>query len=398
MATCGNILLTLFGATEVTNKERNRVGSIDALRGVAALGVAWFHVYTQNGGALVSDVAPHAVNLVSVWGRWGVELFFVISGFVVAYTMFDRSDLLGSSGVVRYFLRRSVRLDPTYWFAMCVAITLTPFLIWVSRDDIGELFPPFALNLEHILKNVLYFLPLDGAFYLPVAWTLAIEVHFYILFSLILVLINHAYYSYMINRDMSAALIVLILLSSWALARIGILPARDYWLLWHLEGFIIGMLAATAYKGAKYARLLLGLSFVTICIVYVMRRESDILATLLSGVLVVAVVFSKTLGRLVERRSLLVLGELSYCIYLLHQTVGGLAVELMQTYVSREPGVHQLSFVIVGIGVTVLCASVVHRFVENPSIDLSRRIGALSRRIGATSAVEPRSGTRRSLS
>lgn len=366
------------GVNRVPTPKEDRLGSIDALRGVAALGVAWFHVYTQNGGWLVSAAVPHLINVASVWGRWGVQLFFVISGFVVAFTLFDRTDVLTPSAVLRYLLRRSVRLDPTYWTAMCLSLLLTSVFAWLSRAQIGEVLPLFCFCIEQVTRNVIYFLPLNDPFYLPVAWTLAIEVHFYILFSCMLVVVNRAHCSWNMHRDISTALIIFLFLLAWVLARTGILPVRDYWLLWHLGGFIIGISAALAYKGVRHANFLLIVSLVTIGTVYGVRRESDVLATLLSGVTVVSVVFSRALGRLVERRSLLVFGQLSYCIYLLHQTFGGLTVKVLQAFVSRVPGLQQLLFVIIGMVVTVLAASVLHRVVEHPSIKLSRRIGATS--------------------
>ena len=94
-----------------------RVAAIDGLRGLAALGVAWFHLYGQNAGPPLADAVPSAVSLASVWGRFGVQLFFAISGFVVAYTLLNDKSIDRVRDIGRYFVRRSVRLDLTYWLA-----------------------------------------------------------------------------------------------------------------------------------------------------------------------------------------------------------------------------------------------------------------------------------------
>ena len=85
-----------------------RLRSIDGLRGLAALGVAWFHTYSQNTS--LGDDMPKAFSVVSVWGRFGVTLFFVISGFVIAHTLFADRNVNTPMAVGKYFVRRSVRL------------------------------------------------------------------------------------------------------------------------------------------------------------------------------------------------------------------------------------------------------------------------------------------------
>ena len=166
-----------------------RVKSIDGLCGIAALGATWFHIYTKNGGKLAIDAMPKAFNVFSVWGRFGIQLFFVISGFVVAYTLFSDRSINSGRSVVLYFIRRSVRLDPAYWVALaCYAIGI-PFLF---RFVVIDVFPERRGDVQEIFQNVLYFLPLHRELYMPVAWTLAIEVEFYLLFAFVIFIANLA--------------------------------------------------------------------------------------------------------------------------------------------------------------------------------------------------------------
>jgi peptidoglycan/LPS O-acetylase OafA/YrhL len=165
-----------------------RVEAIDGLRGIAALSVAWFHLYSQNGGVPLADAMPAAMNLASVWGRFGVQLFFAISGFVVAYTLLlDRS-----FGHVRdigaYFIRRSIRLDPTYWLALAAYVIGVPLIVKLGGP--ADVFPPQRLDVPEIAANVLYFLPLNILLYVPVAWSLVVEIQFYLFFALLVLALN----------------------------------------------------------------------------------------------------------------------------------------------------------------------------------------------------------------
>jgi peptidoglycan/LPS O-acetylase OafA/YrhL len=367
----------LVGRRGATGGER--VNSVDALRGVSAIGVAWFHVYTQNGGALAGDAMPHFFNTVSAWGRWGVQLFFVISGFVVAYTMLHRRDITSAGDIGRYFLRRSVRLDPTYWACLVIALATMPILFAVSRNELVHLFPNFAPSAACFLKNILYFLPIGGDLYMPVAWTLALEVHFYILFAAIVVVVNRMETGLAVSRASATLVLVAALLVVWVLTRLRLLPAEDNWLTYHLASFILGILSACALRMVRYSRLALALAFIIVSALFVRLRENDIAATVLTGLIVVLAVFAPRIRAALRGSSILVkLGALSYCIYLLHQPIGGLTVGALQTFVSRSTGAHQTAFVAIGIVVTVIFAAMIYRLVERPSIALSKIIQAHS--------------------
>ncbi|HRD44567.1 MAG TPA: acyltransferase family protein, partial [Ferruginibacter sp.] len=91
----------------------SRIKYIDAYRGIAALGVAWFHIYTCLAGGFAeqtrlvisSGALDKALDFIAVWGRWGVRLFFVISGFVLAHSL-QRNSRIGSLGSVgKYFIK-----------------------------------------------------------------------------------------------------------------------------------------------------------------------------------------------------------------------------------------------------------------------------------------------------
>src|SRR3954463_4542996 len=97
---------------------------VDALRGLAALWVALFH-FTIWYKAV--PAAAHAwptlrdlFEAVAWKGYLGVDVFFVISGFVIAYSLRGAPPTLRFAG--NFALRRSLRLDPPYWSAMLLSM------------------------------------------------------------------------------------------------------------------------------------------------------------------------------------------------------------------------------------------------------------------------------------
>ncbi|HEX8628303.1 MAG TPA: acyltransferase, partial [Catenuloplanes sp.] len=136
-----------------------RLAALDALRFLAAFAVLMFHFNNRGDYAILFPVTSY------LWA--GVELFFMISGFVICMSAWGK-------GVGRFATSRIVRLFPAYWFAI-VLTTVVAYLF----DDV---FKP--LGYRDILVNLTM---LQTPFRAPavqgVFWTLWPELKFYLLFS-----------------------------------------------------------------------------------------------------------------------------------------------------------------------------------------------------------------------
>lgn len=134
-----------------------RLASIQALRGIAALAVALFHL---------RGTFPA--------GQAGVDLFFVISGFIIG--SIDRNQ-----PPLEFAAKRAIRLLPLYW-----AVTLAMCAAWY----VPGLFSRFTFDAQTLLQSLLFipFYGFDGQIWplVPVGWTLNFEVWFYALFALVL--------------------------------------------------------------------------------------------------------------------------------------------------------------------------------------------------------------------
>ena len=154
--------------------EKVKLSSIQVARGVAALAVVAFHMLaTQPKYFSGTDVLPEAFT----FGLSGVDLFFVISGFVMVLTTRGRHGRAREVG--KFVWNRFFRIYPTYWvyyLALLPVFFLLPGFINSSQGGKVDLFASFFL------------LPSETLPLLLVAWTLTIELWFYVVFSLILFL------------------------------------------------------------------------------------------------------------------------------------------------------------------------------------------------------------------
>ena len=95
--------------------DSSRLSVIHTLRGLAALGVAWFHFAYSNSNL---NTGPFALS--AKYGNLGVEVFFVISGFILPYSLWKNDYTLRNYG--RFILKRIIRLDPPCFAAIAVAL------------------------------------------------------------------------------------------------------------------------------------------------------------------------------------------------------------------------------------------------------------------------------------
>ena len=152
--------------------QRASLFGIQVLRGIAALMVV-FHHYV--GTAVERGFAINGLEQAAI-GNAGVDMFFVISGFIMEYTLGSRRFRPGDRAI--FLMRRMTRILPLYW-----VLTLTAFLIFTLLPSIVN-----SSTTVHQLMYSLVLLPDQsvGSYVLPMAWTLTFEFFFYLLFAVML--------------------------------------------------------------------------------------------------------------------------------------------------------------------------------------------------------------------
>jgi exopolysaccharide production protein ExoZ len=149
---------------------RRKLHSLQALRALAALLVVADHAIYYL--AEKQDVAQSLQNLAWFLGTFGVDIFFVISGFIMIYTA---RDLFGTRlGFAKFAYRRIIRIVPLYWLATIIAAGLLVRHQFPSNFEIftSLAFIPVVAQAGEPLRPIL-----------GVGWTLNLEMFFYALFT-----------------------------------------------------------------------------------------------------------------------------------------------------------------------------------------------------------------------
>jgi exopolysaccharide production protein ExoZ len=349
--------------------------SIQALRGVAALMVAFVHCYPIFHGVHHSD-PPGFPSFIG--GAFGVDLFFVISGFVMVYAS---EPLFGTPGASKtFFVRRLARIAPLY-----AAVTILTVFTFQSASP------------RRVLASITFwpFLP-KGLPVLGVGWTLNIEMMFYAVFACALLAGGRS--ATVLICGVVLLLTILLPSSSWTSVFGNPIVIE----------FVYGMAIALAYRSSSLrlptyavAALLIaaaaGFVLLTPAIVlWSFKLPPDyhwIIPRHYSwGLIATAIIAAATLSS-IERptraswliASAVFLGDISYALYLLHDFSFLMLIRLASR-VGVDPVAHVWLFAATMMGASVVVAAAAHFWLERPITRWLQAIIARRRDRVATSA------------
>jgi peptidoglycan/LPS O-acetylase OafA/YrhL len=318
---------------------RERIDSVEFLRGLAALSVAWFH-FTNGSG---SDWLPHGfVRSSGEYGWLGVEAFFVISGFIIPYAMQRSGYTIADVG--RFLAKRLVRLEPPYLVAVALAIVL-----WhISAMMPGFRGKPPDISVTQVLLHLGYLNAFfDYPWLNPVFWTLAVEFQYYLLIAFAYPLVVGTWR-------------VPVLLGFACLAFV--LPSTAF--IFQYAGlFAMGLLTfqRPAFSHFAFAALLVLLAALTILALGPAHAAVGLATTL-------AIAF----WRPAKHAWLAGFGALSYSLYLVHVPVGGRIVNFGSRYAYNGPT--RLLVLVTALAASIAAAWLMWKLVERPAQQLSARI------------------------
>lgn len=272
----------------------HRLRELDSLRGIACLSVLLFHYTTKYSEIFSTSLTTQLFSF--KYGGLGVDLFFIISGFVIFLTIKKNTKPL------EFAYKRFTRLYPTYWVCVLVTFFLIRFsdLLSYHRN-----FSALIINLT-MIPDIFGVKRVDGVY-----WSLLPELMFYLLMFCMLLFkkIRH------INL-LCFIWLLFILLNSFR----DVMPLRVLFNLNFGNLFIIGIcFYKIKNKEANWSShlLIIGSFLVSFVISDVMYKHMFLL-------LFIAIFYLFVYDKLkwIKLKPLIVLGEVSYALYLLHQFIG----------------------------------------------------------------------------
>lgn len=282
-------------------KEKGKIQSVVAIRGVAVLLVMLYHFFSERA----LNIAAHGLNDITwAFGHIGVTLFFIVSGFVLPYSMY-RSDY-HIRQFPRFLYRRAVRIEPPYIISILIVL-----LCMLGKYIIGQNVN-YAGGTLGIFTQLLYLNDILGLPWLNVVyWTLALEFQFYLLVGIVFPLFRK-----------SSSLVLILGLS--LLCALKFLTVNYFWVFYFLPFFVSGY-AICAYKlGEIKSEHLIGLIAIC-CIINCYGNDAAYIVIDIGTVLLFTLLFF--MERVQFPKWLLFVGEISYSVYLVHNiVVAGLGV------------------------------------------------------------------------
>jgi peptidoglycan/LPS O-acetylase OafA/YrhL len=325
--------------------------ALDGLRGLAIIAVIFCHVNWELGGPFASGAVDGPVAMIFAWGWIGVDLFFVLSGFLITGILFDAK---GCPGYFRnFYARRALRIIPLYYGFLFFVVALnridTPMIPWISKTDLLWL-GTYTYNFRVGLGGA----GIDDMHHF---WSLAIEEQFYLIWPLAVLALS--------RRNLMWTCVVIAAASfllRLAIVASGARPISAFFLTpCRVDGLIAGSWLALAWRNqsdwervrAWAAPTAWGIAAVLLAIALAQGHfipDADInrmplavidgrvvvtvglaaLAIVFSAVIVLALNLAERswLRQFLESRWLCAVGKYSYAIYVFHALILSLTVQV----------------------------------------------------------------------
>jgi peptidoglycan/LPS O-acetylase OafA/YrhL len=345
--------------------EHNRIHSLDFLRGLAVLLVLFRHLPNRDTSGVL--------HFVQTIGWTGVDLFFVLSGFLISGLLFKEFDRHGRLDVKRFWLRRGLKIWPSYFLTYGTAMLATA--IWLGD---------FKILISRIPNYVFVQNYMDPAIRWTHSWSIAIEEHFYFILPLVLIVLARR--KFVELPKIALAVCVAVLLQRVLLSTITDLRWANFYYPSHLriDSLCLGVLISYLYHyqrelfvriGSWWPAFVAAVPLIVLAYMFPLERSAFSYTVgftifyLMFGGLVIAARVHPEFGSSGPQRLLAWMGIYSYTIYLAHSVIyelpGMSALRLMM--ISRFGAIgDQLLF----LGLSIAVGVAISHLIERPFLQL----------------------------
>ena len=362
------------------------------LRAIAALSVVIYHYWGIFFVPIVRSIIGTPASFVPVQpdyarhvlspspggffsGVFGVAVFFLISGLVIPISLRNIS-------TGKFLIRRFFRIYPVYWFCLLISILMYFICSWYWSTPLSD-----RISLPYMMRNLALLHSATGIASLDfVCWSLAVEVKFYVVIALIFLVGKNAHQVIALSLGFLAACCIAAYFAAHSLNQesffaymMSDMKYMSFMFLGCLFYFVlyneISAGAALGYGAIIYAL------FVTISSFY----EKEFFGALAKNYTYALILFSACYllrSRFRDNKVLDFLADISFPLYLVHSMIGYVTMPIL-----INEGIPYTYAWMISLGLTLLIAFLVHKFVEIPVNNLGKKVSNLKEKWSAKRTV-----------
>jgi peptidoglycan/LPS O-acetylase OafA/YrhL len=342
--------------------------NLDGTRGIAALMVLVFHFFYFNNASYSVDL--NFYRKITEFGQHGVSLFFVLSGFVITRI------LINTRNEPKYFRtfywRRVLRILPLYYLYLLFAYFLLPIILDSQFVDF-KLQLPYYFYLQNFVE--LSDIKASGPGHY---WSLAVEEHFYLIWPLVIFLVQPKH----LWKVIGLSVVIIFVLKYFMLSE-GL--AINHFTFTRIDQLIIGaVLSVLEYNGffkkkkAAYYFLIIGLSVFPLAVLtYYFQTHFFFIKEMFKSTLLAMFFFSvlgyliarkqeTTINRILSGKILQYLGKISYGLYVWQVAV----IFVLNKYAITGVLILDLSL---SVGVSIIVAHISFKYFEHYFLKLKEK-------------------------
>lgn len=354
--------------------------NLNGVRAIAALAVVLHHIwqFLQITGKL-----NEFEGFVTIIGKLGVTLFFVLSGFLISYLLFAEEKKTGTIFIKDFYIRRMLRIWPLYYTIVILSFFILPHIELLSLP--AEYWGKIEQNFGMYLTLFLLFLPnlaLSKGGVLPYgsqSWSVGVEEQFYLIWPLLMKFFKNKLV--VIFGTIIVYFVVDLLIKSLSKS----IPdyVKNFVLFFQIYSMAIGgFFAYLAFYGKeKWQKWVLnyyvfgGALFIFMILIY-LSKTRQVYYSVPFAIIIYNLACNPSLKTLLESKILNYLGKISYGIYMYHCIAIVFSIRLLDYLVPRiqyNTLQYKATLVILVLVFTIFLSDISYRFMEKRFIKLKTK-------------------------
>ena len=335
-------------------------------------------------------------NVLRAGGIIGVQFFFVLSGFLITYIIFNEKKQTGTYSLKNFFARRILRIWPLFYLLVGVSYVIPYILAALHQHKVINGYEPAwwvsCLFLENYKMIFTHSFPREEE--LSVTWSLCVEEHFYIIWGLLLWIFPIKAFPKIAAACIVCALVARSIFAHYNLDPTDVFTTIDLFALGAIPAYLLVFHAEEVAHFINKVPRMLYLIFLALVVVYVIAIAQiknvttiHIWLTTLSGIIFSALIFLSTQNRKFFNPSAVLTkaGTYTYGLYMYHILIIVLLVRLFdKLHLPLDQPLYATVYVIVALVGTYICSVLSYRFFEMPFLKMKQFFR--SRKPSATSS------------